>query len=57
MRSWSIDFVRTDHFALEVEAETPEEAMAMAREIICDSDDPYDDFGGFSDGFQVTGCR
>ena len=57
MRYWSVDFVRKDHFALEVEAETPEEAMAIARERICDSETPYEDFGGYSDGFEMTGCR
>ncbi len=57
MKIWSIDIKRVDHFALEVEAETPEEAMAQAREMICMSEDPVADFDGYSGGFEVTGCR
>ena len=57
MKIWSIDIKRVDHFALEVEAETPEEAMAIARARICDSEDPYADFGSYNNGFEVTGCR
>ena len=57
MKFWSIDIKRVDHFALEVEAETPEAAMAMAMEMICDSDEPTMDFDSHSNGFEVTGCR
>lgn len=56
-RKWSIDLTRTDHFEMEVEADSPEEAMTLAKEIICQSEDPYATYGTHCDGFDVVGCR
>jgi hypothetical protein len=55
MAKFKITLERTDRFEVEVEADTAEIAMEDAREMICHSENPWDEYGTTSDGFEPSG--
>lgn len=57
MKTFTVECSRTEFFYVTVRANEEQEAREAAIEVICNSDDPWEQFGDRSDGFETTDCN
>lgn len=52
MRTYQVEFLRIDRFSVSVGANSVDEAVELATEVICQSEEPYNEYGIDDSGFQ-----
>ena len=53
-KAYSVTLSRDDYYLVVVKAEDEKQAKEYATEAVCQSEDPWEEYGDWSEGFRVV---